>query len=137
MLSVFTGRHRSTKPVISPREGAQRSTTVRTRPGVSGPRRAASSRWHATSVPSATTSTRPSVRLVAEPARPSSNARARTHQRNPTPCTWPCTQAVNRTLSGLPGSAVESAGTAGRVAGRGRPAATSGPGAAAAGSAGS
>lgn len=49
-------------------------------------------------------STKP-ARFVALPTSPSSNARDRVHQRNPTPCTCPCTQAVSRTgAAGLSGS---------------------------------
>ena len=61
---------------------------------------ASSSASHAARSPSATTATRPSVRLRAEPTRPSSSARDRVHQRKPTPWTKPCTQAVSRTVTG-------------------------------------
>lgn len=44
--------------------------------------------------PSATTCTRPSLRLVACPLKPSSKARERVHQRKPTPWTCPWTKAV-------------------------------------------
>ena len=50
--------------------------------------------------PSATTLTRPSSRFSAKPLRPSSSARARTHQRKPTPWTRPSTHAVSRTSAG-------------------------------------
>ena len=57
----------------------------------------ASSTSSASRGPSATTSTRPSSRLRAHPVRPSSSARARVHQRKPTPWTCPLTQADRRT----------------------------------------
>ena len=47
--------------------------------------------------PSATTSTRRSSVLRAHPESPSSRARARVHQRKPTPCTCPRTKTVART----------------------------------------
>lgn len=89
--------HRSTNPLKVPPGEAQRSTTESTRPGVRSPRRCPRSRSHAHRSPSATTSTRPSARLVAAPTSPSSSALARTHQRKPTPCTWPRTHAVSLT----------------------------------------
>lgn len=89
--------HRSTKPVNLPPAGAQRSTTESTRPGVPPPRRWPRRRSQASLGPSATTSTRPSSRFVAAPDNPSSRARARVHQRKPTPWTCPRTQAVIRT----------------------------------------
>ena len=53
-------------------------------------------------VPSATTSTRPSAVLRAWPTRPSSSARARVHQRKPTPWTRPRTNTVIRRSSSGP-----------------------------------
>ena len=86
----------SRKPT-SPREGPHRSATKSTRPGPV--ESSVRSSRQACSVPSATTSTRPSARLLAVPDRPSSSARARVHQRKPTPWTWPFTNAVRRTVS--------------------------------------
>ena len=91
--------HRSTNPSKEPPGRAQRSTTESTRPGVFPPLRCPRSRSQSGRGPSATTSTRPSSRFVAAPVRPSSNPRARVHQRKPTPWTLPRTHAVSRTGS--------------------------------------
>lgn len=95
----FQHTHRSTKPSKEPRGEPQRSTTESTRPGVLPLLRCPRSRSHPSREPSATTSTRPSSRLVAAPSSPSSNARARVHQRKPTPWTRPRTHAISRTGS--------------------------------------
>ncbi len=95
----FQHTHRSTKPSKEPPGEAQRSTTESTLPGVSPLLRCPSSLSQHSRDPSATTSTRPSSRFVAAPVRPSSNPRARVHQRKPTPCTRPRTHAVSRTGS--------------------------------------
>src|SRR6185312_1566922 len=92
------GAQPSTKPRRSPFAVVHCSTTCRTAPGAWPPRSAASRASHAARSPSATTATRPSVRLRADPTRPSSSALERVHQRNPTPWTKPSTHAVRRTL---------------------------------------
>src|SRR5215218_4139003 len=71
--------------------------TLSTWPGVPPPSSRSSSFWQACREPCATTWTRPSGLLDANPVSPSSNARERVHQRKPTPWTWPCTHAVSRT----------------------------------------
>lgn len=75
----------------------QRATMPLTTPGAAALPSWVSSCSQEAREPSATTSTRPSSRFVAWPARPSSNARERVHQRKPTPCTRPLTQQVSRT----------------------------------------
>ncbi len=105
--------HCSTNPDRSPRGSPHRCVTLVTRPGAPGPVSNASSRRHALSPPSATTCTLPSSRLVADPDRPSSSARDRTHHLNPTPWTRPSTQAVSRAASPSPSSTTRSAVTSG------------------------
>src|SRR5450755_2115722 len=96
--------YRSAKPARPPRGSSQRCVTPVTRPGVPVPAsRASSSRQRATG-PSAMTFTLPSWRFSAEPARPSSSARARTPHRKPTPCTRPAIQAVSRAAASPAGS---------------------------------
>src|SRR5690348_763373 len=70
--------------------------TLSTRPGVAPLFSSSSNFSQASRGPCATTWTRPSGLFDAYPARPSSKARERVHQRNPTPWTWPCTHAVSR-----------------------------------------
>ncbi len=101
-LGVGDSAHLSTKPARPPRAVAHCSTTPLTTPGrlmMGGPLSSWTRRSHAVRGPSATTSTRPSSRFVARPARPSSSARDLTHHRNPTPCTRPRTQTVTRARS--------------------------------------
>src|SRR5215469_17806799 len=89
--------HLSVKPDMPPTASAHRCPTLVTRPGrVVASASCTSNALHRPSAPSATTLTRPSARFSAKPVRPSSSAFARTHQRNPTPCTRPSTQAVSR-----------------------------------------
>src|SRR5690242_3394675 len=71
--------------------------TLSTWPGVLPLFSSSSSFSQASRGPCATTCTRPSGLFEAYPARPSSSARERVHHRKPTPWTWPCTHAVNRT----------------------------------------
>src|ERR1700682_453404 len=71
--------------------------TLSTCPGVVPLCSRSSSSWQASRGPCATTWTRPSSLLEAKPVSPNSSARERVHQRNPTPWTRPCTQAVSRT----------------------------------------
>jgi hypothetical protein len=85
----------SANPPKLPRGSLHRSTTPSTLPGVSQPRNSSSNLTQASRGPSATISTRPSSAFLAHPLNPSSRARARVHQRNPTPCTRPRTQAVS------------------------------------------
>src|SRR5712691_10150624 len=67
------------------------STAATRAPG--GPRRSASSsRARLSRLPSASTSTDPSGRLRARPRSPRRSASRHTNQRNPTPCTVPCTR---------------------------------------------
>src|SRR5216110_2190940 len=56
----------------------------------------------APSEPSATTSTDPSRRLRASPRSPRPVACRHTHQRNPTPWTWPCTRKRMAATQALP-----------------------------------
>ncbi len=67
------GSRRHSRGRVGPRSTARRAA------GRAAPRSRAAG-------PSATTSTRPSTVLRAQPTRPSSRAPARVHQRNPTPC---------------------------------------------------
>src|SRR5690348_3502995 len=78
--------HAVVNPVL-PCTGVDRRSTRDTEPGARGPSRAATRASTSSSGPSTTTSTRPSGRLVAEPARPAPFASCRTNQRYPTPCT--------------------------------------------------
>ena len=91
------GGQRSVKPVNASAGSDQFAITLSTSPGVSPPSRAPSSCSQASFEPCATTWTRPSGLFAANPVRPSSRAFERVHQRKPTPCTYPCTQAVSRT----------------------------------------
>src|SRR4051812_34345763 len=98
LLTVSRGchvRHAVVNPRI-PCTGSKRWSTRVTLPGARGPPRAPTSARTASSGPSATTSTRPSGRLVADPARPAAPASSRTNHRYPTPCTWPDTTATTR-----------------------------------------
>jgi hypothetical protein len=111
----------STKPDTASRAGDHRQTTPVTTPGRDRQDGAAPSGrpWAGCSLsrssrvsqdlrsPCATTSTLPSRRFVADPTRPSSSARDRTHHRKPTCWTCPRTQAVIRTRS-VPEASVES-----------------------------
>ncbi len=99
-------RYLATKPDRPPCAAPQRCVTRVTRPGPTPLASAVRSRRHAASLPSATTSTLPSARLVADPARSRSAASRPTQYRNPTPCTLPSTQAVSRTWCPSSSSAV-------------------------------
>src|SRR5439155_614822 len=64
--------------------------------------RARSKSARADSAPSAITSTDPSRRLRASPRSPRRVAWRHTHQRNPTPWTWPCTRKRMAATQALP-----------------------------------
>ncbi len=85
-------------PALPGLAAAHRWVTPATRPGVPGPCSNASKASQPARGPCATTSTRPSSRLRAQPMRPSSSARARVHHRKPTPWTRPRTHAVTLRL---------------------------------------
>ena len=115
---LIPAAHRSRKPLNAPEGADQRYSTPVTAPGralVDGCSWSHASSWsHPVRGPSATTSTRPSRRLLAVPTRPSSSPRDRVHQRNPTPCTVPRTHTVSRTAF-----AAEEAHSGGAGSGRG------------------
>src|SRR3569833_457055 len=104
--------HLAVTPDI-PWTASSRCCTSETRPGACGPDSSASTARTSSAGPSRPASTRPSGRLVADPASPRAVAARRTNQRYPTPCTCPSTRATSRNDALTPGGRAGEAGTAG------------------------